>query len=663
MNPKVDDAFNSMLRTDYIALNDTARLGLLADYYVDYYGFLRQILSESDQLIVGRRGTGKTTLLYRALVESMRSWDSDQQSAAKPRTLAIYIDLNKCQSLLELDSEEFADFEHVFVSEVCDAIAEEITRSWPAVSAQPGFFASLFRSAEQKQAKQTRDLLHQLAALLQTGLPRVIDRSGKIEVKGSSKSKYETEVSGEGKISEKPSVSASAKSKSELTNEEEQKLAYSVAYRLTIADIVQLIGQLRESAGVPAVFLLIDELSALSDELQRRFTTLIKKLIGNHSGLFVKLCAITDKFTLGSSLILQRDLFEVSLDLDAFVERSDSLNAAMSELENLTERIVTERIKVYTHLSPRQLFEEPADAWRELSRSAMGVPRTLGIVLKQAWSRASQSDRKINRTDIDYGIRYASRAYLDQLEGASKGGVALPEYVSDIWDAILTRAVAERGKGAEASHFMVLARNEIKLKYLSMCFVVHLLTKGRTTKKDRSARSLYCIDYGICLENNLGFATDKNILRQHRFAYDSDLEQFDPLFEKASEPKYICPTCGDVYRESELLIRGVVMPFCVKDHAALRKHELGDLETRYTEEEIKIIGSIRSSSPQDRLIARQIADDVSCYVQKVATFGRKLDREGVISRELVEELQKNIYYSPEEDKQNQEIASPSASGL
>ncbi|MBV8225949.1 MAG: hypothetical protein JO232_12270 [Verrucomicrobia bacterium] len=179
---------------------------------------------------------------------------------------------------------------------------------------------------------------------------------------------------------------------------------------------------------------------------------------------------------------------------------------------------------------------------------------------------------------------------------------------------------------------MVLPKNEVKLKYLSMCFVVHLLTKGRTTKKDKSARSLYCIDYGICLESNLGFATDKNVLRQHRFAYDNDLEQFDQFFEKASEPRYSCPSCGDVYKESELIIRGKVMAICVKDMTPLIKYDLVGWESRYTEEEIKIIGSIRSSSPKDQLIARQIADDVGCNVQKVSKFGEKLDRKGIIAR-------------------------------
>ena len=76
----------------------------------------------------------------------------------------------------------------------------------------------------------------------------------------------------------------------------------------------------------------------------------------------------------------------------------------------------------------------------------MGVPRTLGIVLKQAWNRAQPAGPRIKKTDLEYGIHYASKAYLNQLEGAAKDGVAIPPYVMEIWDAILSKAVAERAK-------------------------------------------------------------------------------------------------------------------------------------------------------------------------------------------------------------------------
>src|SRR5437763_701124 len=92
---KISEAFSSMLRADYIALSDIEKLKLLSIYYVDTLGFLDQILSENDQLIVGRRGTGKTTLLYRAFVECMDSWDRSTDNASR-RKLGIYIDLSKC---------------------------------------------------------------------------------------------------------------------------------------------------------------------------------------------------------------------------------------------------------------------------------------------------------------------------------------------------------------------------------------------------------------------------------------------------------------------------------------------------------------------------------------------------------------------------------------
>ena len=136
----------------------------------------------------------------------MRSWDPQQQSLAKPRTLAIYIDLSKCQALTDVQPDQFTDFEHVFVAEFCDAIAEEISRSWPAVNMQPTFFTKLFQSAEQMKASETRALLSKLAVVLQSGLPRVLDRSGKVDTKEIVKRKTESELSAMAKASAKPEI-------------------------------------------------------------------------------------------------------------------------------------------------------------------------------------------------------------------------------------------------------------------------------------------------------------------------------------------------------------------------------------------------------------------------------------------------------------------------
>lgn len=158
----IDDAFNSMLRTDYIPLRDTLKLQRLSRYYVDYFGYLRQIVGETDQLIVGRRGTGKTTLLYRALIECIHSWSQNGESRAKKRTLAIYLDLSKCQTLSDTNSNEFSEFEHVFVSELVDNIREELIRNWPDLGKEPGLFKKIFSRDETRRNSESTEALRNL---------------------------------------------------------------------------------------------------------------------------------------------------------------------------------------------------------------------------------------------------------------------------------------------------------------------------------------------------------------------------------------------------------------------------------------------------------------------------------------------------------------------
>lgn len=651
---RVAEAFNSMLRTDYISLKDIDKLTLLADYYVDYFGYLPQILTESDQLLVGRRGTGKTTLLYRALVECMRSWDNNISTCINPRTLGIYVDLSKCQALETTEDGDFAQFEHAFVSEVCDAIIEQMTRFWPELGKEPGLFMKLFKAAEAKQIQEVQSLLSRFAELLQSGLPRLVDRSGPVHIKEGQKSTLTQKSDLQGGLKGKePNLQGGLSDSTEEVNSLERDYSTNTTYRLTLADVLRLLGNLKEKAGLSAIYLFIDEYSALSDALQRRFSTLLRKMLGTHAGVFVKLCVIRDKYTLGSSIILQRDLFEISLDLDSYVERSGTLNDAMDGLRDQAEAIVTSRLKAYSCPPPTDLFDGLLeDTWINLSRAAMGVPRTLGIVLQQAFSRAQMNSKigRIRKSDISYGIQYASKAYLNQMLGASKDGVAIPQVVMDIYHALVERAQAERGKTKDptdgASHFMVLPKHESMLKLLNMFFLVHLLTTGRTTKKEKVSRSLYCFDYGLCLDNNLGFASDKNIIRQQRFAYDEVLSPFERHFGIDSEPSYRCPTpgCGRTFKESSLFIAGEPIRFCPIHRSDLVLEGSGMDSKGYTEEETKILGAMRSATKEDQMVARRIADDVGCHVQKVARFGEKLEREGLIQREKDPGQERLIYF-------------------
>lgn len=644
----VRDAFDSMLRTDYIPLRDTEKLALLADYFVDYLGYLPELLGPTDQLIVGRRGTGKTTLLYRALVECMRSWDTDYEGPARPRTLGVYVDLDKCNSLATGDTIDYAKFERTFAAELCEAITEELQRSWPAIRADPGLLARIFKPRESRKAADVKRELGRLAEILTTGVPRFVDRSQPVQTTRSSRSKATSSTSAGATVS----VTDVNLGMGIADGEEQEDFVQTVStqtttYELAIVDLLRVIADLREAANIPHFTLYIDEFSALTPAHQLRFTTLLKRLLGNHAGVCIKLCAITDNYTLGSSIILQRDLFELSLDLNSFVERHGSLSGAMTELESLTKRIVSQRLSAYAGVPPSAIFDAPEGAYTELTRAAMGVPRTMGIVLKQAWSRSQNSTRQvIRRRDLDYGIAYASRAYLNQMTGAAKNGLAIPEHVVEIWESLTERAIQERRKSPDvpASHFMVVPRHEEKLRFLNMFFLVHLIEEGRTTKKESRSRHLYSFDYGAAQDNLLHWGDDKDVIRQQRFVYDDVLEPFDSYYRAGAEPHYSCPQCKSDYVESSLFVAGHRLTFCPKDKTELVPVSGGAISSSFTEEEIKITGAIRSADETAGLVARQVADDVGCYIQKVAKFGEKLERDGVIMRRHSPELGRYIYY-------------------
>ncbi|WP_199527152.1 hypothetical protein, partial [Pseudoalteromonas sp. bablab_jr004] len=70
---KLRSAFDSILRADYITLDNLGELGDLEEYFIDFFGILQSLLQKQDNFVSGRRGTGKTTNLLRGYYECLKS--------------------------------------------------------------------------------------------------------------------------------------------------------------------------------------------------------------------------------------------------------------------------------------------------------------------------------------------------------------------------------------------------------------------------------------------------------------------------------------------------------------------------------------------------------------------------------------------------------------
>ena len=558
-------AFTSMQRTDYISLDDTDKLNALANYYIDYFNNLPLILQEQDHIVVGRRGTGKSTLLYRAYVECLRSWENDYKqmplrATVLERILPVYIDLNQCQGVIKEDLDG-GELESAFLNEVVRHLTEQVTRFWPRPT---GLSAKLQKVFGKSTPTKVHEALDILSETLINGKP-ILSKKTQVEREKEAKQQQKSGV--------KVNTTQINVSLEELLEQRERgKESFEQTLMYTASEFVAGLRHLKQVAHISAIVVFVDEFSSLDPLRQRRISKVLKAL------LFTG-----DRVTLNS------------------------------------------------------IFQDQAISMQDLTRAAMGVTRTIGYALQKAWATVMVSDTPImEKNEILYGIKCVATIYLDTFLGAVKAG-ALPPYQGEIWHNLINRAQKERKKVPDksASHLHVLPYRETHLAKLSEYLLIHLAVKGRTTKKDKTTRHLYCFDYGACLEFNLGYSTDRNTVRQERFVYDDELTPFDKEFDIRVETLYTCRRCQIGYTKDQLFLEklGIYLDRCPRCNNPLEEQRPLPTPDDCTEEEAKIMGAIYAVKGPIGKLAREIADEVGCYVQKVSSYGLKVEKAGRITRD------------------------------
>src|SRR5690606_38132525 len=125
----IKSTFDSILRADYLSLDDFEQLSNLSNYYRDFFNTVRSILQKQDNFeqnsycsnyyidffntvssilqkqdnfISGRRGTGKTTALLKGYFECLKSIKEKKGSEyLSKKVLPIYIDLSNCNDIFD----------------------------------------------------------------------------------------------------------------------------------------------------------------------------------------------------------------------------------------------------------------------------------------------------------------------------------------------------------------------------------------------------------------------------------------------------------------------------------------------------------------------------------------------------------------------------------
>lgn len=633
---KLRIAFQSILRADYISIDDIHQLAQLDEYYVDYFNNVPKVLQDQDSYISGRRGTGKTSLLMRCYYECLKTVSTKTSKRSSifndKKVLPLYIDLSQCKDIFEKEDEK--NIEHNFIKYLVKELKGQLSIMFEQskmkifkedTSKMPEFdfiAQALMEGIIIKREVTTQELTQKESS--KDGLAMGMSIK-KIDVDINLEDGYETEI---------------VKNISETTN-------------FNVQELLSALGVVRRTSKIDSIYVFIDEFSDLSDTEQEGFSNLLKKLLGSKNNIFFKVGTITDRFDFGEKIIIGRDIFPIFLDLNDFVEKYGGIVTALKELENFTISLVNRRLETYCpDVSLDKVFDERnSEIIARITREAMGVPRTIGMILQNALNQMELNEKRkfITISDINVGIQETRKIYFSQFQGAIKKKV-IPAFYMDMWNSILNRALSEKNKNKQeprpSSHFML---DPLRRKYMNIyCenFLVHLLEESRASKYGGNYL-LFSIDYGICIENNILFAEKKDEFTPARFIYDNTIAQYDCYFVSEQLKSYKCPICKRIYKEEEVAQAKVKRCFdCDEKLIEIIHREVPMTEGNYTEVEVKILGLIGSLGEDEAMSAREIGDAIGCTWQKVSNWCSKvLGKQELINVKKIDG--KNYYFDRE----------------
>lgn len=615
------NAFDSILRADYITLDNIEELGDLEDYFIDFFGILQSLLQRQDNFISGRRGTGKTTNLLRGYYECLKSISpklKNKNSLVEGnKVLPIYIDLSTCNDLF--DSENDLNLIEIhFIRQIIDALKKQLELMFDDK------FLAIF-----KRENPALDDLDYIEKVLVEGI--TISTGRQVEVTSAKKQTESTEV-----LVELSTTNAKLDGKENNAFTKEQSQKVSQLKGLNVQEFLNKISDIKKKAGIDSIYVFIDEYSDLNSASQLKFSSLLKSFLGSRIGMFFKVGVITDRYDFGQKIIVGRDIFPIPLDFNEYVERYNGAIAAINKMQEFVELLISKRIEKFCpDLGVSDVFKSGTpEIFYRITRETIGVSRTIGMILQNAFVQAQSSqDGKIGLSEINYGISSSRKTYQKQFVGSVKKRL-VPGFQMDMWNSILERSLFEKNKFPDrpASHFLVDPLRKDYLNVLCENFLVHFISENVTSKHGGNY-NLYSIDYDVCSEYNIKYADKKDEYTPIRFVYDTVLSQYDAYFLEAKQKSYKCPECGKIYNEEE------VKPFkvkrCFDDDAKLEEiihQEAPVSQGNFAEVEIKILGLISQLPITEAMTAREVADSVGCTVQKVSAWGgRVLEKSGDIN--------------------------------
>jgi DNA-binding MarR family transcriptional regulator len=642
--------------------------------YVDplpHNGVLTTMLRPNTTFLIGRKGTGKSTVFQRAQHEIRKNskfisayidvktvFESSEGDPALVQQIAAQTGAPGSASLQRLL------LFRAFVEAVFDGIREELKKqlstSWTAR------FKELFGGARKDMLAQLDKVLRGIsdADFIDVTAYQLRGEKGKLGREGTASRKSAAEVSSEGiHALTGPSLKIGAKASFEtgdsIREHEDSESTYSriLIRSFDLTKTLKELGALLAIIGINRLYIFIDDFSELPPDAMEIFVDTVLAPLNNWSNELIKfkIAAYPSRIYFGR--IDKTKIDEIYLDIFKLYGLSD-VSTMEDKAIDFTKRLLITRIKEYCKVDPSVFMDSRQDAvYRALFNCTMGNPRNLGHILHY-----------LHESNIVYGkpitVRSISEASIKYFDEKVEPFFGIAQFrlqsfeerssifsLKELFEQIVNRArdlrtysksaLAQKLSGRlPTSHFHIVSGMDSILSTLELNFFVTKYFE----MKDRDGRkvSIYAINFGLCAKESISFGRPEGD-REFRLYYVERIFDYSPVLQEylRANQEIKCERC-DASHGLDMLdsikVFGMLCPACkqgtchvtnlsrkyehvlksINQELLLPQTELGILETLYTENR--------------KMVASDIAAELDCSYQLVGKRGKIMADRGLVER-------------------------------
>lgn len=647
---------------------------IIEELYVDPLqndAVLETMLRPNTTFLIGRKGTGKSTVFQRAQHEIRK----------KNRTISAYIDIKTVFESAVVDND---------VSQKISAISGAVTESdLKRILLYRSFTRSVFVDIQKELKSQINNSFLEkifgksdhnnkrltaiesidqlLEGAFEADITDVTGISSTLVKKNSNnKSTSSSKASAGVKVSAGATGVPSADMQFDTGLEDSTELAFGDSKEFSqiliktfnINRIMERLEAVLSGIGIRHLYIFLDDFSELPIDAMSILVDSILAPLNNWSNELIKfkVAAYPGRIYLGKIDATKID--EIYLDTYRLYGSSD-VSSMETKAVDFTFRLLDSRFSYFLDTGFDVFCDtDPHEVYRQLFFASMGNPRILGHLLHNLGETHVGYGRRIGPRAIQdaaaryyeekvepfFGIQkfahesFAERSSIFSLKELLESIVSQARKLRDYKGSAVTKEISGR---TPSSHFHIVSEFESILSTLELNFFISKYYE----MKDRDGRkvSVFALNYGLCYRYSIAFGRP-TALREHRLYFVERIFDYSPILRKylQKNQEIKCDACGEVQsldKLESLKLFDMLCPACKKGTCSVsnlsRKYEaiIKDINSELLLPNTEL-GILETLYPEaSGLAAADIAGELDCSYQLVGKRGKIMAERGLVERE------------------------------